>query len=84
MVGIPSLKLSLNVNHTETPACNICKNSGIAAVLKTSSLILCNYSIICTIVHKKSFEALDRTLKDFRENDRPMNKVLLVFGGDFR
>lgn len=36
------------------------------------------------MAHKKSLEALDRSLKDFRENDRPMGGALLLLAGDFR
>ena len=35
-----SFKLPLNMNTTETPICNITKNTGIAEVLKRSSLIV--------------------------------------------
>jgi len=52
-----------------------------AAVLKKSSLIVWDE---CTMAHKKSLEALDRTLKDFREKDRPMGRALLLLAGDFR
>jgi len=76
-----ALKLPLNVNHTKTPTCNIGKNSGMAAVLKISSLIVWDE---CTMAYKKSLEALDRTLKDFREKDRPMGGALLLLAGDFR
>jgi len=76
-----ALKLPLNVNHTKTPTCNIGKNSGMAAVLKISSLIVWDE---CTMAYKKSLEALDRTLKDFREKDRSMGGALLLLAGDFR
>jgi len=76
-----ALKLPLNVNHTKTPTCNIGKNSGMAVVLKKSSLIVWDE---CTMAHKKSLEALDRTLKDFREKDRSMGGALLLLAGDFR
>lgn len=36
------------------------------------------------MAHKKSLEALDRCLNDFRANDRPMGGALLLLAGDFR
>jgi hypothetical protein len=56
-----ALKLPLNIAHSETPLCNISKNSGQGQVLKT-----------CSMAHKKAPEAFDRTLQDIRGNNRPM------------
>ncbi|GBP39662.1 ATP-dependent DNA helicase pif1 [Eumeta japonica] len=70
-----ALKLPLNLNLTETPTCNIGKNSGMGKVLKTCKIIIWDE---CTMAHKKSLEALDKTLRDFRGNDQPMG-VLLFF-----
>lgn len=38
----------------------------------------------CTMAHKKSLEALDRTLRDLRGIDEPMGGALLLLSGDFR
>jgi hypothetical protein len=35
------------------------------------------------IAHKKFFDALNRTLKDFRENDRPMGRAILLLADNF-
>ncbi|XP_036340438.1 uncharacterized protein LOC118749766 [Rhagoletis pomonella] len=76
-----ALKLPLNLHQTETPTCNISKNSGMAIVLKTCKFIIWDE---CTMAHKKSLEALDRTLRDFRGKEQPMGGTLILLAGDFR
>jgi ATP-dependent DNA helicase PIF1 len=56
-----ALKLPLNMQYVETPTCNISKTSGISKVLQQCKLIVWDE---CTMAHKKSLEALDRTLQD--------------------
>ncbi|GBN57091.1 hypothetical protein AVEN_161874-1 [Araneus ventricosus] len=63
------------------PACNISKTSGLAKVLRTCKILVWNE---CTMVHKKSLEALGRTLRDLRKIDQLVGKSLLLFNGDFR
>ncbi|XP_050063212.1 uncharacterized protein LOC126552534 [Aphis gossypii] len=55
-----ALKLPLNMHSNETPTCNVSKNSAMAKVLQQCKLIVWDE---CTMAHKKSLEALDRTLK---------------------
>lgn len=38
----------------------------------------------CTMAHKKSVEALDRTLKDLRNNQEIFGGALILLSGDFR
>lgn len=76
-----ALKLPLNVNQTENPTCNIGKGSGMASVLKTCKIIVWDE---CTMAHKKSLEALDRTLQDLRGVNQSMGATLLLLAGDFR
>lgn len=38
----------------------------------------------CTMAHKKSIEALDRTMKDIRNNTNLFGGVLILLAGDFR
>ncbi|GFW17794.1 ATP-dependent DNA helicase [Trichonephila clavipes] len=38
----------------------------------------------CTMAHKHSLEALDRTLKDIKNNTRLFGGALLLLSGDFR
>ena len=76
-----ALKLPLNLNIAENPVCNISKTSGMATVLRSSKLIIWDE---CTMSHKKGLEALDRTLRDFRNNQQPMGGAMILLAGDFR
>lgn len=76
-----AFKLPLNLHQTDTPNCNIKKNSGMAKVLKACKLIVWDE---CTMAHKKSLEALDRTLKDLREDYRPFGGAVILLAGDYR
>ncbi|GFV96758.1 ATP-dependent DNA helicase [Trichonephila clavipes] len=38
----------------------------------------------CTMIHKKSLEALDRSLQDLRGNVQPFGNALILLAGDFR
>lgn len=76
-----AFKLPLNVQFSENPVCNINKNSSMGKVLQTCSIIVWDE---CTMAHKKSLEALDRMLKDFRNNSLLFGGALIVLAGDFR
>lgn len=76
-----ALKLPLNYNVNETPTCNISNGSGTAKVLQQCSIIIWDE---CTMAHKKSVEALDRTLKDLRGNSELFGGALILLAGDFR
>lgn len=76
-----ALKLPINFNLATDPFCNIGKTSGMATVLKTCKLIIWDE---CTMAHKKGLEAVDRTLRDFRNNERLLGGALLLLAGDFR
>ena len=76
-----TLKLPLNMQFIETPTCNISKASGIGKVLQKCKLIVWDE---CTMAHKKSLEALDRSLQDLRGNIRPFGNALILLAGDFR
>ncbi|XP_067949868.1 ATP-dependent DNA helicase pif1-like [Watersipora subatra] len=75
-----ALKLPLNLARTENPVCNIKKNSGTAQLLQRCVLIMWDE---CTMLHKLAFEALNRILKDLRENNRLFGGVTLLLSGDF-
>ena len=36
------------------------------------------------MVHKKSLEALDQSLRDLQGNSKPFGSILILFAGDFR
>lgn len=76
-----ALKLPLNMQLTETPTCNISKTSGMAKVLQQCKIIIWDE---CTMAHKKSLEALDRTLQDLRSNQQPFGGAIILLAGDFR
>lgn len=76
-----ALKLPLNLQNTDTPTCNITKNSGMGKVLSTCKLIVWDE---CTMAHKKSLEALHRTLQDLRGNQQPFGGAIILLSGDFR
>lgn len=66
---------------TETPICNIAKNSAMAKILQVCKLIVWDE---CTMAHKRSLEALDRTLKDLRDNQNIFGGAMILLSGDFR
>ncbi|GFV46162.1 ATP-dependent DNA helicase [Trichonephila clavipes] len=75
------LKVPLNVHTNPDAMCNMKKHSGMAEVLRKCKIILWDE---CTMVHKHSLEALDRTLKDIKDNTRLFGGALLLLSGDFR
>jgi ATP-dependent DNA helicase PIF1 len=52
-----------------------------ATILKTCSILIWDE---CTMAHKKSLEALERTMQDLRQNTQLMGKALILLAGDFR
>ncbi|XP_054745874.1 ATP-dependent DNA helicase pif1-like [Anastrepha obliqua] len=76
-----ALKLPLNLNTIDTPTCNIPRSSAMGKLLKQCKLIVC---VECTIAHKKSLEALNFTLKDFRRNNNIFGGLMILLAGDFR
>ncbi|XP_075451164.1 uncharacterized protein LOC142492406 [Ascaphus truei] len=76
-----ALKLPLNITHEENPTCNITKTSGQARVLQICKLIVWDEY---TMAHKKSLEALNRTLQDLRNNKQIMGDAVILLAGDFR
>lgn len=52
-----------------------------ATILRTCAALLWEE---CTMAHKKSFEAVDRTMRDLRGNNEPMGGALILLAGDFR
>ncbi|GFS87018.1 ATP-dependent DNA helicase [Trichonephila clavipes] len=52
-----------------------------AEVLRKCKIIIWDE---CTMAHKHSLEALDRTLKDIKNNTKLFGGALLLWSGDFR
>lgn len=76
-----ALKLPLNMQINETPICNISKNSAMAKILLVCKLIIWDQR---TMAHKRSLEALDRTLEDLRDNQNIFGGAMILLSGDFR
>jgi len=76
-----AFKLPINLNCSETPLCNISKQSDAAHVLKESKLIVWDEA---TMAHKGGVEALDRTLQDIRSSTHLMGGMTVLLAGDFR
>lgn len=76
-----ALKLPLNIQTQEYPTCNISKTCGMAKVLKQCKIIVWDE---CTMAHKKSLEALERTLQDLRDNRTLFGGAMILLAGDFR
>lgn len=74
-------KIPINLDSTESPVCNLSRNSDRAKVIKDCSLIVWDE---CTMAHRKALEAVNRTLQDLRCNDQPMAGITTLFAGDFR
>ncbi|XP_048514961.1 ATP-dependent DNA helicase RRM3-like [Athalia rosae] len=76
-----AFKLPLNIQSNPDAVYNIKKQSSMATVLKQCKIIIWDE---CTMAHKYSLEALDRTLKDIKNNDKLFGGTLLLLSGDFR
>ncbi|XP_026744780.1 ATP-dependent DNA helicase PIF1-like, partial [Trichoplusia ni] len=74
-------KIPIDLDRTENPVCNISRNSDKAKVLRDCSLIIWDE---CTMANRKAVEAVDRTLRDIKQNNQPMGGITVLFCGDFR
>lgn len=57
------------------------KKSGMASVLQKSAIIIWDE---CNMAHKHSLEALDKSMKDLKANDKLFGGTVLLLSGDFR
>lgn len=73
-----ALKLPLNVHVIENLTCNIPRGSAMAKVLQETSTVLLDE---CKMVHKKSIEALNRTLQDLRRSQQLFGGALILLSG---
>ncbi|GBP57533.1 ATP-dependent DNA helicase PIF1 [Eumeta japonica] len=76
-----ALQLPLNIAEQQFPVCKISGTSGRGQLLKHAKIIFWDE---CTMAHKKSLEAMDRTLQELRKNSEIMGGALLILSGDFR
>lgn len=70
-----AFKLPLNIQNNPDAVCNIKKQTSMAKVLKKSKIIIWDE---CTMAHKHSLEALNRTLKDIKNNEKLFGGTLLL------
>ncbi|UYV70161.1 hypothetical protein LAZ67_7002036 [Cordylochernes scorpioides] len=76
-----TFKLPLDSTRDEVPVCNLNADSAMDEVLRQCKFIVWDE---CTMAHKHALEAVDITLKDCRQDQRPMGGVVLLLAGDFR
>ena len=76
-----ALKLPWNIQTNENAICKIKQQSGMAIVLQKCHIIIWKE---CTMANKQAPEALNRTLKDLRGNERLFGEALILLYGDFR
>ncbi|UYV62704.1 hypothetical protein LAZ67_2001639, partial [Cordylochernes scorpioides] len=76
-----TFKLPLDLTRDEVPVCNLNADSAMGEVLRQCKFIVWDE---CTMAHRHALEAVDITLKDCRQDQRPMGGVVLLMAGDFR
>ncbi|UYV76647.1 hypothetical protein LAZ67_14001572 [Cordylochernes scorpioides] len=76
-----TFKLPLDLTRDEVPVCNLNADSAMGEVLRQCKFIVWDE---CTMAHRHALEAVDITLKDCRQDQRPMGGVVLLLAGDFR
>ncbi|XP_055916604.1 ATP-dependent DNA helicase pif1-like [Eupeodes corollae] len=62
-------------------AATLLEGSPMAKVLAASKIIILDE---CTLAHKRALEALNRTLKDLRNDSRCFGGAIILLSGDFR
>ena len=65
----------------ENSTFHITAQSALAKLIKCAKLILIDE---CTMMHRYYLEALDRTLRDLLQKDKPFGGMVVVLAGDFR
>ena len=76
-----TFKLPFDLSSSEDFVCNITKNSGIGELIKRCDFIVWDE---CTMANKKALEALDRSIRDIRSDDRIFGGITVLLSGDFR
>ena len=72
-------KIPIKLNELST--CNISRGSKEAYLINVTKLFIWDEA---PMMHKFAFEAVDRTLRDITQVDKPFGGKIFVFGGDFR
>ncbi|XP_010686096.1 uncharacterized protein LOC104900380 [Beta vulgaris subsp. vulgaris] len=74
-------RFKIPLDHTVSKACNVSKQSGLAALIKETSLIIWDES---SMARKENIESLDLLLRDLCDPNVSFGGKVVVFGGDFR
>jgi ATP-dependent DNA helicase PIF1 len=74
-------RFKIPIDITSTSMCHIPRNSQLAELLRSTSLIIWDEAVM---VHRHSVEAVDRTLRDLTGCPSSFGGIPIVFGGDFR
>src|ERR1044072_1771549 len=72
-------KIPIKLNETST--CNISRKSKEACLINVAKVFIWDEA---PMMHKFAFEAVDRTLRDITQIDKPFGGKIFIFGGDFR
>jgi hypothetical protein len=73
-------RFKIPLNITRDSFCSISAQSSLASLLRAVSLIVWDEA---PMQHRYCFEAVDRTLKDLRKDDRWFGGITVVFAGQF-
>ncbi|UYV84426.1 hypothetical protein LAZ67_X002128 [Cordylochernes scorpioides] len=68
-----TFKLPLDLTRDEVPVCNLNADSAMGEILRQCKFIVWDE---CTMAHRHALEAVDITLKDCRQDQRPMGGML--------
>ena len=74
-------KLKVPIKIQEESVCQFTKHTAIGQMFKIAKLLVIDE---VTMGHKHIYEAIDRTLREVREQDKPMGGLCTVFAGDWR
>nr|XP_043611106.1 ATP-dependent DNA helicase PIF1-like [Erigeron canadensis] len=77
----PHSRFAIPININEDSVCHILPGSWLADLVTQTSLIIWDEA---PMIHRHSFESLDRTFRDILKNNMPFGGKVIVFGGDFR
>lgn len=75
------LKLPLNMQTVDDPTYNISRQSVMAKVLQNCKVLIWDEY---TMSQKRPLEALNRTLRDLRNNKQIFGGMMVLLAGDFR
>ena len=75
------LKVPLNLDLTDTPSCSISRQSPLADLIARCKVILIDEA---TMLNRKAYEAIDRTLRDVLRCDHTFGGKVIVFAGDWK